>query len=151
MSFLRPEAMAVLIPGRPQGEFILFCRDKNLEREIWDGYREGPDGARENYAADDAFPIDDMDEILPGLIEGREKIFFSVVKHAELDKHLTQWLKHIRANARSGASAPGEIVDPDHIRNHLRKRGLVPLPVAVRSGHDHKSARRVHPNRCAFI
>ena len=72
--FPEPEAMAVLIPGRPQGEFILFCRDKNLEREIWDGYREGPDGARENYAADDAFPIDDMDEILPGLIEGREYV-----------------------------------------------------------------------------
>lgn len=118
--FPEPEAIAVLVPGRPQGEFIIFCRDKNLEREIWDGYREGPDGARENFGADDAFPIDDMDEILPGLIEGREKVFFSMGKHAELDQHLMQWLKHIRAQARSGASAPGEIVDPDHILHEMR-------------------------------
>lgn len=118
--FPEPDALAVLVPGRPQGEYILFCRDKNREREIWDGYREGPEGARENFAADDAFPIDDLDEILPGLIEGREKVFFSMGKHGELDQHLLQWLKHIRAQSRSGASAPGEIVDPDHILHEMR-------------------------------
>ena len=118
--FPEPEATAVLVPGRPQGEFILFCRDKNVEREIWDGYREGPDGARENFGADDAFPIEDMDEILPGLIEGRDKVFFSVAKHPDLDKQLYQWLKHIRAQSRAGASAPGEIVDPDHLLHEMR-------------------------------
>ena len=118
--FPETEATAVLVPGRPQGEFILFCRDKNLQKEIWDGYREGPAGARENYGADDAFPIEDMDDILPGLIEGREKVFFSVAKHPDLDKQLYQWLKHIRAQSRTGASAPGEIVDPDHLLHEMR-------------------------------
>ena len=118
--FNEPNAMAVFIPGRAQGEFIMFCRDRNIEREIWDGYREGPDGARANFGADDAFPIDDLDEILPGLIEGREKVFFRIGQNQDLDRQLNQWLDHIRQQARSGASVPGEIVDPQHILHEMR-------------------------------
>jgi Xaa-Pro aminopeptidase len=59
----------VLVPGRKQAEYILFCRERNPERETWDGARAGPDGAVSDYGADDAFPISDMEEILPGLIE----------------------------------------------------------------------------------
>lgn len=118
--FPEPDAVAVLVPGRAQGEFIIFCRDKNREREIWDGYRQGPEGAREKFGADDAFPIDDMDDILPGLVEGREKVFFSMGKHSELDRQLLQWLKDIRGQSRSGASAPEEIVDPDHLLHEMR-------------------------------
>src|SRR5258706_12724757 len=65
--FDEPEAVAVLVPGRPQGEYILFVRERNPEREIWDGKRAGPAGAVKEHGADDAFPIDDIDEILPGL------------------------------------------------------------------------------------
>src|SRR5579864_3463778 len=69
--FSEPEAVAVLIPGREAAEYILFVRERNKEREIWDGRRAGPDGAVQDYAADDAFPITDIDEILPGMLEGR--------------------------------------------------------------------------------
>ena len=58
--------MAVLVPGRPQGEFLMFCRERDPERELWDGPRAGPDGAVAAYGADDAFPITDLDDILPG-------------------------------------------------------------------------------------
>ena len=118
--FPEPDALAVFVPGRSQGEFILFCRDKDRTREIWDGYREGPEGAQKNYQADDAFPIDDIGDILPGLIEGREKIFFCVGKDNDLDQQVLQWLKDIRAQVRTGASAPGEIIDPDHILHEMR-------------------------------
>jgi len=118
--FSEPDSIAVFVPGREQGEFILFCRDKDRTREIWDGYREGPEGAKNNYEADDAFPIDDMDDILPGLIEGRDKVYFSMGKQGDLDQHLLQWLKDIRTQARSGASAPAEIIDPDHILHEMR-------------------------------
>src|ERR1700733_5483700 len=67
--FNEPEAVAVLVPGRTQAEYILFVRERNREREIWDGERAGPAGAVEDYGADDAFPIADIDEILPGLME----------------------------------------------------------------------------------
>src|SRR5690625_4478514 len=70
--FAEPEAVLALIPGRPQGEYVLFVRDRDRSREIWDGLRAGPEGACEQYGADDAFPIGDIDDILPGLLEGRE-------------------------------------------------------------------------------
>ena len=118
--FPEPDAVAVLVPRREQGEYILFCRDKDRSREIWDGFRQGPDGARENFSADDAFPIDDIDDILPGLIEGLDKVYFGIGKHTDFDQKLTQWLNHIRAQSRTGASAPGEIIDPDHLLSEMR-------------------------------
>ena len=118
--FPEPDAVAVLVPRREQGEYILFCRDKDRSREIWDGFRQGPDGARENFSADDAFPIDDIDDILPGLIEGLDKVYFGIGKHTDFDQKLTQWLNHLRAQSRTGASAPGEIIDPDHLLSEMR-------------------------------
>jgi Xaa-Pro aminopeptidase len=72
--FAEPEAVAVIVPGREHGEYILFCREKNPEKEIWEGRRAGLEGARAIYGADDAFPVSDIDEILPGLLENREKV-----------------------------------------------------------------------------
>ena len=70
--FSEPEAVAVLIPGRVPAEYVLFVRERNPEREIWDGKRAGPGRARRaDYGADDAFPISDIDEILPGSARGR--------------------------------------------------------------------------------
>jgi Xaa-Pro aminopeptidase len=68
--FAEPEAVLALIPGREHGEVILFCRERNPEREAWDGVRAGQDGAVRDYGMDDAFPIDDIDDILPGLRQG---------------------------------------------------------------------------------
>jgi Xaa-Pro aminopeptidase len=118
--FPEPESVLVLIPGRAQGQVILFCREKDRTKEIWDGYRAGPEGAIASYGADDAFPISDMDEILPGLIENKEKVFYSMGLYPELDKHLTGWINHIRAQSRSGMNPPGEIVDLNHLVHEMR-------------------------------
>lgn len=118
--FPEPEAVMVLIPGREQGEYILFCRDKDRAREIWDGFRAGPEGAISQYGADDAFPIGDIDDILPGLIEGRDKIFYSMGAHPDFDKHLLDWINHIRSQGRSGAMPPGEIIDLEHMIHEMR-------------------------------
>jgi Xaa-Pro aminopeptidase len=72
--FAEPEAVLALIPGRKHGEFLLFCRERDPERELWDGTRAGPEGACARFGADDAFPIGDIDDILPGLIEGRRRL-----------------------------------------------------------------------------
>jgi len=87
-SFAEPEAVAVLIPGRPQGEYVLFVRDRDPAREAWDGARAGPDGAVREFGADDAFPIGDIDEILPGLLERRSRVFYTVGAQLELDKRV---------------------------------------------------------------
>ena len=67
--FPEPEAVAVLVPGRPQAEYLLFVRERDAQRESWDGSRAGTEGAVQRFGADDAFPIADIDEILPGLME----------------------------------------------------------------------------------
>ncbi|MEK6770826.1 MAG: aminopeptidase P N-terminal domain-containing protein [Pseudomonadota bacterium] len=118
--FPEPEAVAVLVPGRAHGEFILFCRENNPEKEIWDGRRAGFDGAREHYGADDAFPIDDIDEILPGLLENREKVFYSMGRFRDFDQRLLGWVNEVRGKARNGVHAPGEFVDLNHILHEMR-------------------------------
>ncbi len=127
--FPEPEAVAVLVPGRTHGEFILFCRDKNPEKEIWEGRRAGVDGAQETYGADDAFPIDDIDDILPGLLENREKVFCSMGRNPEFDHRLMSWVNEVRAKARNGVHAPGEFVDLDHILHEMR---LIKRPEELR-------------------
>lgn len=118
--FPEPEAVLALVPGRSHGEYILFCRDKNREKEIWEGRRSGLDGAREIYGADDAFPIDDIDEILPGLLENCDKVFYSMGRYPEFDTRLMGWVNEIRAKARAGVKAPGEFVDFNHILHEMR-------------------------------
>ncbi len=118
--FQEPDSVLVLIPGREHGEVILFCREKDREREIWDGLRAGPEGACQQYGADDAFPIGDIDEILPGLLEGRDRVYYTLGKDAGFDQHVMEWVNTIRAKARSGASPPGDFLDLDHILHDMR-------------------------------
>ena len=118
--FPEPEAVLVLLPKRPDGEFILFCRERDRAREIWDGYRAGPEGARELYGADDAFPIADIDDILPGLLEGRDRVYYALGRNRAFDGRLLDWLDGIRARARAGAVPPEEFVDLDHLLHEMR-------------------------------
>ncbi len=118
--FAEPKAVLVLIPGREHGEYVLFVRERNRERETWDGYRAGPEGAINEYDADDSFPIDDIDDILPGLIEGRERVYYAMGKDSEFDKQVMDWVNTIRAKVRSGATPPGEFLDLSHFLNELR-------------------------------
>jgi len=104
--FDEPEAVAVLVPGRDAAEYILFVRDRDPLRETWDGRRAGPDGAVERHAADDAFPVSDLDEILPGLMENRERVYYAM-GHPEFDQRVLGWLATLRGQApRSVASQP---------------------------------------------
>jgi Xaa-Pro aminopeptidase len=118
--FPEPEAVMVLVPGREHGEYILFCRERNPEKEIWEGRRAGLEGAREIYGADDAFPIDDIDEILPGLLENRDKVFYSMGRDPDFDAHLMNWVNEVRAKSRNGVHAPGEFVTLDHVLHEMR-------------------------------
>jgi Xaa-Pro aminopeptidase len=118
--FAEPEAVLVLAPGRRHGEFLLFCRERDREREIWDGYRAGPEGACSRFGADDAFPIGDVDDILPGLIEGRQRVYYAMGKQPDFDARLMRWINKIRAKVRAGAHPPGEFLDLDHLLHELR-------------------------------
>jgi Xaa-Pro aminopeptidase len=119
-SFAEPEAVAVLMPGRPQGEFLLFVRDRDPAREAWDGARAGPEGAVARFGAHDAFPIGDIDEILPGLIERRSRVFYTMGVHPEFDKRVIGWVNRLRSQGRHGMRTPHEFVTLDHPLHEMR-------------------------------
>lgn len=117
--FDEPDAVLVLLPGRDQGEQILFCRERDPAREQWDGPRLGLDGAREQLGMDDAFPIQDLDEILPGLMEGCSRIYHLVGKDAAFDQRLIGWRNRLRSQHK-GNKGPGEIVSLEHLLHEQR-------------------------------
>lgn len=118
--FNEPDAVLVMLPGREQGEVIFFCRDRDPSKEMWDGRRVGPEGMTRDYGADDAFPVDDIDDILPGLMEGRDRVYYSLGRNPDFDSRLMSWLNSIRSKARAGAQPPEEFVDLDHILHDMR-------------------------------
>ena len=127
--FLEPEAVAVLVPGRPQGEYLLFCRERNPEMETWHGRRAGLEGARERHGADDAFPIGDLDDILPGLLENTDRVYASMGGDPAFDRRLLDWINLVRDKSRAGITAPVEIVDLDHLLHEMR---LIKSPAEIR-------------------
>ena len=118
--FPEPDAVAVLIPGRLQAEYLLFVREHDALRESWDGPRAGTDGAVARYGADDAFPIEDIDEILPGLMEQRSQVFYSMGTHPDFDPHVMSWANGLRVQARQGARGPQEFVALTHVLDDMR-------------------------------
>jgi Xaa-Pro aminopeptidase len=118
--FGEPESVAVLVPGREHAQYVLFVRDRDPERETWDGRRAGTEGATRHYGADDAFPISDIDEILPGLMENRTRVFYAMGTHPEFDQRVVGWLNGLRTQARHGKHPPQEFVTLDYVLHDMR-------------------------------
>ena len=109
--FEEPDAVLVLVPGRRQGQVVLFCRERDPDMELWNGYRLGPEGAVAYLGVDDAFPIDDLDGILPGLIEGTQRIYYSMGHDDVFDQRVMGWVNQIRKLVRTGAAPPADFTD----------------------------------------
>ena len=118
--FNEPDALAVFIPGREQGEYILFCREFDEKKALWEGAHAGLEGATTQFEADDSFPIDDLDDILPGMLENKIKVFYPMGKNSELDHSLLEWINRLRSQSRTGVVAPGELVSLEHIVHEMR-------------------------------
>ena len=118
--FNEPQAVSVLVPGRKPAEYILFVRDRDATREIWDGKRAGPEGAVKLFGADDAFPIDDIDEILPGLMENCDRVYYTMGVSAEFDHRVIGWVNGLKAQSRAGVHPPQEFVALDHLLHDMR-------------------------------
>ncbi len=118
--FAEPEAVAVLIPGRSQAEYVLFVRDRDPTRETWDGRRAGPEGATRDYGADDAFPISDIDDILPGLMESCSRVYHTMGLDPEFDQRVIGWVNGLKAQSKSGVQSPQEFVALDHLLHDMR-------------------------------
>jgi Xaa-Pro aminopeptidase len=117
--FTEPDAVLVLVGGESPRS-LLFCRAKNEEREIWDGFRYGPEAAKSAFAMDDALPIESLDAEIPKLLGDRDRIFFSLGADPAWDAKLTAWLNGVRGLVRSGVQAPSEVVDLRSLLDPMR-------------------------------
>jgi Xaa-Pro aminopeptidase len=120
--FTEPEAVLVIVADAHEGasKHILFCRDKDPEQEIWNGFRYGPAAAREAFGFDEAHSILKLDEILPGLLADQPAVYFALGHDTEWDMRLTGWINHVRQRARSGVAAPGQIHDVRLLLDEMR-------------------------------
>jgi Xaa-Pro aminopeptidase len=130
--FPEPEAVAVLIPGREHGEYILFCRERDPKTETWTGRMAGQEGAVYNYGADDSFPIEDIDDILPGMLENKQRVYYTMGTHPDFDQRLIGWVNRLRKQSRAGIHTPGEFVSLDHLLHDMR---------LIKSSHEIKAMR----------
>ena len=118
--FAEPDAVAAIVPGRDKGEFLLFCRERDAEKERWDGQRMGTEGVMEHYHADDAFPIDDIDDILPGIMETCERVYYTMGLYKDFDVRIADWVNSLRSGGNRGLHTPQEFVALDHLLHDMR-------------------------------
>jgi Xaa-Pro aminopeptidase len=109
--FPEPDAVVALMAGEDGDRHVLFCREKNEEREIWDGFRYGPDAAKEIFGFDEAYPIDALHEKLPAYAADRPALFTPLGLFEPWDRQVTQLLNAVRERVRTGVSAPDAVVD----------------------------------------
>jgi Xaa-Pro aminopeptidase len=119
--FPEPDAALVMLAGE-QPKSLLFCRDKDLEREVWDGHRFGPDAAREAFAFDEAHPIAKLDEMMPQVLANQTAVFCDIGADPDWDARLIGWINRVRSQVRSGVSAPAEIRDIRSLLDDMRLR-----------------------------
>lgn len=123
--FDEPSAVAVFIPGREAGEYVLFCREFDQEMAVWTGRHAGLEGALADYGADEAWPITDLPEKLPELLENREAIHYPMGLCADLDRDIMAALNQVRKRSRAGIEAPSRLV---HIDQTLHEMRLIKSP-----------------------
>jgi Xaa-Pro aminopeptidase len=117
--FREPEAVLVMVLGESP-RAILFCREKNLEREIWDGFRHGPELAREHFGFDEAYPYAELDERVQELLGNQDVLHTPVGLDGAWDLRVAGWLNSVRAKVRSGVTAPDQIRDVRAAVNDMR-------------------------------
>lgn len=132
--FREPEAVLAIVLGK-KPRHILFCRGKNLEREIWDGFRFGPDVAKEVFSFDEAYSISELEMRAPDLMADCDVVYTPLGADAAWDASLTRWLNAVRAKVRTGITAPVEMRDLRHPVNAMRLiKDQVEIDIMSRAG-----------------
>lgn len=118
--FDETDAVAVIAPGRKEGEFILFCREYDETKAIWTGKHAGLEGAREIYGADESFPIGKLGELLPDLMEGRRSVYYPIGANSVLDRQVMEAVNALRGRARAGGRPPEEFIVLESLLHEMR-------------------------------
>jgi Xaa-Pro aminopeptidase len=150
--FAEPEAALVIVAGA-KPRTLLFCREKNEEREIWDGFRHGPAAARERFGFDEAHPIEDLDEVLAGLLENQPALLYPVGADAAWDARAMEWLNAVRAKARAGTAAPDRVQDVRSLIDEMRlvkdaqELGVMRRAARISAGAHRRAMQETKPGR----
>jgi Xaa-Pro aminopeptidase len=118
--FDEPDSLALMLPGNSKGQFIIFCRERNPEQEIWDGRRAGLEGVKEHYGADLAYSIEELDEVLPKLLSDRERFFYPMGRDTNFDRRVISWVNQSRGSARTAKHVPHELLSLDYFVHDMR-------------------------------
>jgi Xaa-Pro aminopeptidase len=151
--FPEPEAVVVVIAAEAGVKSLLFCRDKDLEREIWDGFRYGPEAARSQFGFDEAHSFSKLDEMIPQLLADQPALFCDVGENSEWDARLIEWLNAVRAQVRTGISAPGEIRDVRKLLDEMRlikddtELATMRRAASISAGAHRRAMRATRPGR----
>ena len=149
--FPEPEAVVALIAGPDGDRHALFCRERNEEREIWDGFRYGPEAAREIFGFDEAYPIAALAEKLPELAADRPALYTPLGLFESWDRRITDVLNEVRNRVRTGVSAPEEVIDVRAMLDAMRlvkdehEIALMRRACAISSGAHRRAMRASHP------
>lgn len=118
--FNEPDAVLALIPGRAEGEVVLFNRPTDPKAEIWTGRRAGQSGACRDFGMDQAFLIERLDEKLPELLKDRASIYYPIGRNTEFDHQVMNAMNRARAGVRRGATAPNNFCNLDPLLHGMR-------------------------------
>ena len=118
--FEEPDAVAVFIPNRPQGSFILFNRARNPSAEVWTGKYAGQEGACRVYGADQSFPITLIDEELPKLMENRQRIYYAIAQDMSFNRRVLTWVSKAKIIFRGPANTPTVFINIETILHEMR-------------------------------
>ena len=153
--FREPEAVLVIVAGEPTRS-VLFCRERNAEREVWDGFRHGPDGARADFGFDEAHPVARLDELLPGLLADCGSVYCHLGADAGWDARVVGWLNQVRAEARRGVAAPTELRDVHALLDEMRlykdesELALMRRSATIAAAAHRRAMRAARPGRGEF-
>lgn len=153
--FTEPGAALVLMGGK-KSRSILFCRDKDPEREVWDGYRCGPEGARERFGFDESHSLTKLDELMPNLLADQPALHYAMGTDEQWDARIVGWLNSVRSQARSGVTAPAEIKDVRRILDEMRiikgehELALMRRAAQISTGAHCRAMRATHPGKKEF-
>lgn len=118
--FREPEAVCLLVPGHPKGEFVLFVRPRDRDREIWTGRRAGIEGAVELYHADDAFKTEELERVVKEYLGDREHLYYAFGRDAALNQNVTRWLQEWRLGRPRSGKGPIGLLDPGALLHEMR-------------------------------
>lgn len=118
--FTEPEAYVVLVATKDKTASVLFCRPKDPDREVWVGYRYGPEAAKSAFGFDEAYSVNDIDEEMPRILSNAPAIFYSLGHRQDQDTRVQGWLNKVRSFNRSGIIAPQSIIDVNTYIDDMR-------------------------------